>query len=355
MISLKVKIDRVRAIKANDDQLSSGIFGNSRCEPYLWTLFIKIDGTNIHQNKDFPEVLNGVLKPEDVFIGTFQSLGKDVPSDAQLAVPNNVGEWNTATDAININLFGKNYSTHGIVLVVYVLLEEDSTPISAIKAGYQALTSTVIHEINQAIGHIDLTNFIKNGDFDYKKFLDVKLGNIEAKAKESAINAIKDKMNFFQKIGTAGRNDDFIGSEVIVRPIQSLFGKQENFNKIFDGQGKWEVSSHIKCGYVKAFEHIHFNGNVQELLPGFYNDTDLVIGNDVISSMVVPTGLKVMLFEHNDRGGHHFVLTNDILDFTQITAHELYVPSPIGGFNPVWDKVGISLNDMVSSLEISVI
>jgi uncharacterized glyoxalase superfamily protein PhnB len=77
---------------------------------------------------------------------------------------------------------------------------------------------------------------------------------------------------------------------------------------------------------VVIYEHANYEGRSQELVVG-YNAGPLEIGNDVLSSIRVPKGLRVTLYEHGPTVGRTLVLTEDTPwvgdDFNDITSNIL--------------------------------
>ncbi len=59
------------------------------------------------------------------------------------------------------------------------------------------------------------------------------------------------------------------------------------------------------------YEHNDFVGIAQGLAPGRYDIHQLTVGNDRTSSVRVPAGLRVILFEHGAFGGRRLELTGD--------------------------------------------
>jgi hypothetical protein len=353
MIPLKVKISQIKPIWSKDGR-EGGLLGNERTEPYLWTLFLKIDGTNIKQHKDNPFILNGRLQAKDIFIGKLDTdIWDNIPSNILLDVPPMIGEWNTETQPIEIKLSGKSEFVNGVAILCYALIEQDLFSDQGISKGYSAFTSTVVNEVNNAIREINLLYYVKNNKFDFEKFRSEKLSDIQSKAQEAAKRAIIDSMNFIQKLLAVANPDDLIGSSIYTEDIQAILWKQKAYTDKFTNEGVWEVYSSMKCGYVTIYEHVFFNGKSQELFLGLYNTNDLIIGNDTMSSIKIPAGIQVTLYEHADKSGRFVRLTGDVDDFRSIVAHEFLIPSPIGGFNSAWDKIGVNLNDIVSCIEIA--
>jgi hypothetical protein len=62
---------------------------------------------------------------------------------------------------------------------------------------------------------------------------------------------------------------------------------------------------------VLLYEHGTYGGRVQSLQPGRYDMGQLLVGNDAISSLQVPSGWSVTLYEHGGFNGSSKVFTAD--------------------------------------------
>jgi hypothetical protein len=62
---------------------------------------------------------------------------------------------------------------------------------------------------------------------------------------------------------------------------------------------------------AKFYEHCDYQGSVSELGVGDYDVGAMGIGNDIISSVKIPSGLKVILYEHGNFQGKTVELTSD--------------------------------------------
>jgi uncharacterized protein YbdZ (MbtH family) len=75
---------------------------------------------------------------------------------------------------------------------------------------------------------------------------------------------------------------------------------------------------------VSIYSDANYRGAVQMLEKGWYNVDKLRIGNDVLSSLRVPAGWRVTLFEHRDFKGRSKVLRSDCSyigdDFNDLTS-----------------------------------
>lgn len=62
---------------------------------------------------------------------------------------------------------------------------------------------------------------------------------------------------------------------------------------------------------VVIYRHVNYEGASQELDKGVYDITDLAIGNDALSSLRVPPGMKVTLYSNAGLQGNAKVFTQD--------------------------------------------
>jgi hypothetical protein len=102
-------------------------------------------------------------------------------------------------------------------------------------------------------------------------------------------------------------------------PFKTVYEDIEDISKLGG-----PVSSIEICRYAAFFRNINFSGSKSFLkIPGKYGRRELGIGNDKLSSLIVPPGAKVVLYEHDGftgksvtyyQGEHAFV--NDFNDLT---------------------------------------
>ena len=91
---------------------------------------------------------------------------------------------------------------------------------------------------------------------------------------------------------------------------------------------------------VTIYEHCDFQGRSQTLAPGRYDMSQLTFGNDVLSSVRVPAGMLVRLYQHAGFGGKTLDLTSDASCLTAYTTGEGPKRRPT-----TW-------NDYISSIEV---
>src|SRR5919199_453116 len=69
---------------------------------------------------------------------------------------------------------------------------------------------------------------------------------------------------------------------------------------------------------VTIYEGVDFQGIQKELDEGEYNIYDLGIGNNKLSSLTVPAGLKVTVYEYEDFRGRSKTFTSNVADLRNI-------------------------------------
>ncbi|PYG87227.1 beta/gamma crystallin [Ruminiclostridium sufflavum DSM 19573] len=115
-------------------------------------------------------------------------------------------------------------------------------------------------------------------------------------------------------IVTAYEHIDFKGKAKVFTEDSSYVGN--DFND--------KISSIVVELAVRIYEHANYQGGCQTLPLGSYNMKQLTIGNDKLSSVKIPSGLVVTLFEHIDFGGRMKTFIEDTPyvgnDFNDITS-----------------------------------
>lgn len=85
---------------------------------------------------------------------------------------------------------------------------------------------------------------------------------------------------------------------------------------------------------VTIYENVDFKGNRKELDEGEYNIYDLGIGDNKLSSLTVPAGMKVIVYEYEDFRGRSKTFTSNVKDLRKVKVE------------------GKSFNDATSSIRI---
>jgi hypothetical protein len=135
---VRIQFDRLECIKEYDES------GHS--EPYMWPAFLRGDaGTLLNQGK---RIEVAVPFENESGRGLFGQAGKDVKPGDVIPIPADLGLFTTRLDTLR--LLDRELLLVGFAIV---LLEEDSTPDKAIRAGHQEFARALREEIN---GFVDL-------------------------------------------------------------------------------------------------------------------------------------------------------------------------------------------------------
>lgn len=225
-IDARIRLTSVHCIDEGD--------GPGSAEPYLWTVFFKVDGTTTSIT---PQLR---LTGRATVVGTPGNHGDlpshDVDDGEVITIPTVLGAYRTRLRPIPLQQsVGSIRDIGGVLGVVLVLMEEDNTPNSAIAAGHRALDRAVRRALDALIptlnvGHPEPT----------PQEIAALTGRV-GKAVESAVRA---DLTVWDWVGGLGNQDDRIGSAV------ELFGHQAllqagapgiGFSRHFDSAGEWRI------------------------------------------------------------------------------------------------------------------
>lgn len=114
-----------------------------KAEPYLWTVFFKIDGDTITQNQDNPLQLQGT--PDYKFgPGSHGNITDDGLADGDTVdIPHIVGGFTREVAPLELIVLGTTFLVPGIVAGIAILMEEDLVSDSGAEAGHRALNNLV--------------------------------------------------------------------------------------------------------------------------------------------------------------------------------------------------------------------
>src|SRR5262249_45587291 len=146
-LNVSINLDRIHAYDEGD--------GWGDAEPYLWTVFFKIDGDTMMLN----DSLRLVGTP--VVVGTPGSHGNlgtnDVNEGDNVAIPEAIGYWQSLLKPIPVAesikpLVGDDLP--GVIGVVTVLMEQDNVSDEGAEAGHQALNAGVLNALEQIVASL---------------------------------------------------------------------------------------------------------------------------------------------------------------------------------------------------------
>jgi hypothetical protein len=223
-INVRVELDTVRW-----RQIEAGtvLFSPAKAEPYLWTVFFKIDDS----------ALTG--QPVATVVGLRGSHGDlgvgSVHPPASVPVPTSIGRWDTGLRPLPAGDVPLAGSIKAIIGVVAVLMEEDNVTDDGAEAGRREL----VKQVQQVMDGIakDLVSALL---FDVEKFKKSITDRIEG-AIQSQQNVLENLWSFLDK-------DDMIGALLAYRQYSEIDDQATPiaFSEIWvsstAGLGTWEWS-----------------------------------------------------------------------------------------------------------------
>jgi hypothetical protein len=327
--------------------------GSGNAEPFLWPIFFKIDDDTILNLGD-PTVW--LSAPN----GAHENLGGSVGAGKAINIPKSIGE-----KAFNLNFGQIVKKDQALMGCLAVLLEEDDFPVDGdIKKNYQTFVNETIDRIKGIISKALTPTSNAPGS-----------SGVNAPSIEDEV-AKKLKKELTHWIADV---DDFIGVKLVIATAEELMANPHiTFTQSWNESTGSEDGDYTLLGSVNAidvpkavviYEHADYEGGHQVLDHGNYNVEELTIGNDTLSSLKVPTGWKVTLFNDANFKGTRQYITNDtsnVGDPFNDQASSIFVEAPVtifsdkdftgnsqvltsGKYNVVDIAIG---NDMLSSLKV---
>lgn len=220
--------------------------GWGNAEPYIWTVFFKVDGDNFAV-----EAGSGLIGSPTIVSsnGSHGNLGNtDVDAGDDVPVPDAVGFFSTKLKPIPINdaglraLLGAD-DVPAITGVVVSLMEEDGWPDSLADTGYSAFVDAVQLAVVKVAASFQHALAAPTPQ-EIKDQIDV----VKASAASSVKAAVKNAMSGWQLIwyGTFGNNDDGIGTEAFTTTTDELVATpvitiNRRWSGDESGDGDWEL------------------------------------------------------------------------------------------------------------------
>jgi hypothetical protein len=295
--------------------------GPGSAEPYLWTVFFKVDGDTVSAESGTLQGTATVLATPGNH-GDLGEPGSDVDPGENVPIPAALGQFTGFVKSIPA---AGGTALPGVIGYVATLLEEDSTPGHAIATGHLTLNQAVQSELNALIPTLklaDLTN------------LDPVLDALKQRIAAQVKAAMRRSLSTLEKLTTLN-NDDTIGTDVKAIFAQgerigtdpfSLSADPIALERRFKSEGDWTLSGQAA---VIASRHV-FLRIIGRSIPG--------VPVPVVGTGPLP-GVSVQLFEL-DRpapAGDDPVVpavgeTDVIVGRKEITETRTYDPAPDQNF-----------------------
>ncbi len=234
--NLKVKFHFDRLL-CHDE---AGGWGNA--EPYMWTVFFKIDGTTCRLNDSL--MLEGIA----TIFSTPDSHGRladaDVDAGDTVPIPSAIGlKEMTLTpipvpDTVKKTGIGDIPALAGCVLI---LMEEDNISVDEATAIHQALYVGIQHVLNNVISTLE-----------FKDISQEEIKNLTVMIQNKLGGAIQNQQNFLEDLRSLINGDNIIGTTVFkFSGDQLLKQNSTSLNERWtNNNGDWEL-----LGSVNTVEH----------------------------------------------------------------------------------------------------
>lgn len=203
-----------------------------RAEPYLWTVFFKVDGSGVWVTDELKLAGQALVETTP---GSHGNLGDtDVDAGDDVAIPSAIGEWRTLLRGIPAPPVNDQFP--GTVGVVCVLMEQDSVTDPGAEAGHRALNDAVRAALAKVVAtrdplHVEVT------PEEIKEFTD---------GIDDAVKAgVRDQQTFFQNAWSWLNADDQIGSKVFLWTHGDLTAETIDFSQRWKHEGDWEIFGHV--------------------------------------------------------------------------------------------------------------
>lgn len=297
-LNIELKLDTIRCRDEGD--------GPGNAEPYLWTVFFKVDGETLVVNSDGPNPI--FLQGPPTVVGTPGNHGNlgtnSVDEGDVVAIPAIIGEYRTVMKPIPLTtpILGKA-EVGGMLGCLVVLMEEDNTPSSDIARGHDALNSAVRDKLAALLGTLSISN---------PEPTDEDIAAISEQVGDAVKDAIGGGVSVFEWIAGFGNMDDQIGSESFRfshATLEASGGAPIPFSRRWRNEGDWEIAGHIKatvlprrgdkcCEELKRRlaalekENAAQDARLQRLERGIKRERDAVIAKDSASARTRSAALR---------------------------------------------------------------
>lgn len=191
-------------LKMNNLHCYNEADGAGSAEPYLWTVFFKIDGDTALVTPSF------TLQGTATVVSTPGNHGNlpnhDVDPGENVPIPAILGEFKTQLKPIPLQQpVGDMKEVGGVMGVITVLMEQDSTKNSSIAKGHLALNRAVQTSLNAIIPTLNVS---------HQEPTDAEIEAMKKKIGDLVTKAIENDVSTWEWLSVLGNMDDKIGSEV---------------------------------------------------------------------------------------------------------------------------------------------
>lgn len=237
--ALKTKIDIEKIICRDEAD------GHGKAEPYMWTVFFRLDGHKLSLNEELKLDGEGDIITTP---GSHNNLGvRKVKAGDIIKVPKRIGQYEAPMKPIPVFDALKPVLPNGIggiIGVVTVLLEKDHVSYKGAEAGHKALNQGVKEAMADLVKSRTLTN---------PNVTDEELNMFEKDIIADTEQAIIKKQNIIQNLWAVLNKDDVIGVKVFFFTHEEIQEKSKiYFGERFQNEnGDWTVSGKITAEIIQ--------------------------------------------------------------------------------------------------------
>jgi hypothetical protein len=235
-LNVTFKLERIHCHDEGD--------GPGDAEPYLWTVFFKVDGETLVVNSEGPSAPFVQGAPTVVPTpGNHGNLGTtDVDEGDDVTVPAIIGEWHTVMRPIPLTtpILGVS-EVGGMIGCIVVLMEEDFTPSADIARGHDAFDSKVRDKLAEVIATLGI---------GHTEPTEEEIEEITEQIGDAVRSAIGDGVNVFEWLVGFGNMDDQIGSDTFRfshSQLEGAGGMPIPFRRRWRSEGDWEIFGRISA------------------------------------------------------------------------------------------------------------
>lgn len=229
-LNVTLKLDRIVCRDEGD--------GPGNAEPYLWSVFFKLDGETMVVNSDgpAPPFVQGFPTVAGT-PGNHGNLGNtDVDEGDTVPIPAIIGEFHTVLKPIPLTTpIGSVAEVGGVVGCIVVLMEEDETPSAAIQRGHESFDRNVRDRLAEAAGSLS---------FNHPTLTEAEVQALSDRIGDAVRDSIADGVSVLDWIFAFGNMDDQIGSAVFFfshDQLQGMNGAPIPFGRRWRNEGDWEI------------------------------------------------------------------------------------------------------------------
>jgi len=264
-LHINLELDRVFCHDEGD--------GWGDAEPYLWTVFFKIDGSTIIVADDLTLSGNATIQTTPGSHGNLNNT--DVDEGDNVVIPAAIGHFDTILEPIPLSPPWDQLADPlgGVIGVVAVLMEEDNVTNDGAEAGHRALNDAVRNALNQIVSTRSLTN---------QDVTDEEINGFTSSIESAVSGAIQDQQNWFENLWSWINPDDSIGTDVFLFSYSDLeSGGTTNFNRRWRNEGDWELFGHVTSTVMCPAEA------VDALLGSLYSSRTMSIERSISKRRVI--------------------------------------------------------------------